>query len=196
MPMEVRVKIVLFSHLSNLGHAQMSPSDALLSTEFCKYLILKFENLEQDIDPDKEWQGFLLATNKKSGQLQQETAPESVTIRVSPVHGSPGQLTKEDVWGNPDHADDHGMIVARGLPDVDGKYFTQEEHSKLSKRLTNICPVWGDALPYKSVTLVCQSHQVEQVSYWAEYVHGGGCISNIKDLPEGKVALRSNYTCW
>jgi len=89
------------------------------------------------------------------------------------------KLTKEDVWGKYDE-DTHecvskGMIVAR----------TDE-----------ICPIFGDKVPYKSVTVVCAEGQYDEVVEWLIYVHGGDCISQMKELGGGKVALRSDYKCW
>lgn len=123
-----------------------------------------------------------------------------ITIRVKEAHGSPGKLTKDDVWGKVDEDAfqllTKGMIVARGLPPVD-QYFSLEDKERIVKQTyPSICPVWGDELPYKSVTAICDADQVEEVSYWLEYVHGGGSVSEIRDLPIGKVALRSDYQCW
>lgn len=87
-------------------------------------------------------------------------------------------LTKEDVWGKFDEktgkrASD-GMIVARP---------------------TEKCPIFGDILPFKSVTVVCDEDQYEDVEYWLTYVHGGGCIVREKEV-DGKIAIRSEYQCW
>lgn len=88
-------------------------------------------------------------------------------------------LTKDDVWGS--EADNYkGMIIARS---------------------GDTCPVFHDILPYKSVTVVCDPAQEDEVIYWLEYVHGGGSVSNIKlveDVKEqvGKIAIRSDYQCW
>lgn len=122
-------------------------------------------------------------------------------IQVRSAHGGPGSLTKDDVWGLWDEDTfsliSKGMIVARGLPSVDDRYFTQEKRNEtISRAYPDVCPVWGDQLPYKSVTAICDADQVEGVSYWLEYVHGGGSVSDFKELPDGKVAIRSNYMCW
>ena len=127
-----------------------------------------------------------------------------MVAKINEPHGRPGRLTQEDVWGELDHETlklkTKGMIVARGLPpaDKDDRYaFSVEQRLALiAQTYPTICPVWGDELPYKSVTVVCANDQVEEVSYWLEYVHGGGSVSDIRDLDGGRVALRSDYRCW
>lgn len=73
------------------------------------------------------------------------------------------------------------------------------------ERLTNgmvvamseqLCPVFKDKVPYKSVTVICTREQEFDVSYWLEYVDGANSISKRKLLPDNKVALRSDYMCW
>lgn len=59
-----------------------------------------------------------------------------------------------------------------------------------------VCPIWGDTIPYKSATFVCDEKDEARVTYWIEYVHGGNSIVRRKLLPDGKVALRSDYQCW
>jgi hypothetical protein len=120
-------------------------------------------------------------------------------IDIRNAHGDPGRITMDDVWGvfdnetlEPVH---FGMLKARGLPLI-SEHFTVEEHLKITERLPDICPVWGDKLGYKSVTCICEEAIAEEVSYWLEYVHGGGSISRIQELNNGMVALRSDYMCW
>lgn len=102
-----------------------------------------------------------------------------IQINISePTAPTAKNLTKEDVWGTFD--DNHeriswGMIVA------------QNEQT---------CPIFGDVVPYKSVTVICRPNQVEEVQYWLEYVHGGGSISHATTLENGDMAIRSNYMCW
>jgi len=88
---------------------------------------------------------------------------------LNPTVPKAKKVTKEDVW------EKGGMIVARS---------------------DEICPVWRDVLPYKSVTAICNKIQQEEVIYWLEYVYGGESISKIKELSNDKVAIRSNYMCW
>lgn len=131
-----------------------------------------------------------------------EHAASIVIVVSNPTHAecvSADRLTQEDVWGVYDDIRrkrvSNGMMVARGYGRVMSG-FTQEEKDRLVAEIPEVCPVWGDVLPYKSVTVICPADQEEQVSYWLEYVHGGHSISRRKELPEGKVALRSNYMCW
>lgn len=92
-------------------------------------------------------------------------------------------VTKDDVFGRFDdnyQRIDAGMVVARG---------------------DQVCPVWGDKLPYKSVTVVVpelavHNGQLSDVEYWLSFVHGGGNISRRKSMPDGTVAIRSNYMAW
>ncbi len=130
---------------------------------------------------------------------EESTTPEMQKI-IEAEYARPAQpllpplgeeLTKEDVWGTFDldkmERTSWGMVVARGLPSgtvpVAGDYPTT-------------CPVWHDALPYKSVTVICTIDRLEEVMYWLTYVHGGGNLSDKKTLGSGFVALRSNYMAW
>ena len=102
----------------------------------------------------------------------------TVGIVVSePSHPEAKNIQKEDVFGKwVDHVRVHrGMVVS-----------DSEER----------CPIFKDVVPYKSVTVVCPKEFSEEVAYWLEYVHGGDSISQVKDLPDGKIALRSDYMCW
>ncbi len=105
-------------------------------------------------------------------------------------------LFMSDVWGKYD--DNHnkvstGMIVARGIP--------YDKNSPEGKDLIEktgypaVCPVFGDVLPYKSVTVVCTEEHFNAVTYWLSFVHGGQHYGE-KKLKDGRIALRSNYQCW
>lgn len=107
------------------------------------------------------------------------------------------KLTKEDVWGKFTEdwkLVDRGMIVAQGFPSSMSKEDLEGVKDKL--KLEYICPVWKDRLPYKSVTVICDEAQVNEVKYWLSYVHGGNNVIKEKSLADGKYAIRSNYTCW
>lgn len=108
------------------------------------------------------------------------------------------KITKDAVWGKYDdnlNLLNRGMIVAQGY--IGDKYYEQGlEHWKKKVQTTNVCPVWKDELPYKSVTVICELSQKGEVEYWLEYVHGGSSVEKWKELPGGKVAIRSNYMCW
>ena len=87
-------------------------------------------------------------------------------------------LQKNDIWGEFDLKHKKvsgGMIVAR--------------HGET-------CPVFGDVVPSKSVTVVCRDEEVDEVLYWLSYVHGGDNINGMQPMPNKKVAIRSDYTCW
>ena len=121
----------------------------------------------------------------------------NINISIRGPKGSlPSRLTKEDVWGKfiPEAGITfhRGMIVARGV--------AEESEIGIRKKypydVPFECPVWGDRLPYKSVTVVCHESLVEEVTYWLEFVHGGGCVSNMKEVGESQVALRGDYMCW
>ncbi len=108
------------------------------------------------------------------------------------------KITQDDVWGTYDddhHMIDKGMMVARGYGEPDEKYFPRKKYEELTKVLPDICPVWKDKLPYKSVTVICEEKDLSQVLYWLSYVHGGE-YDKTKELPGGKVAIRSHYQAW
>jgi len=92
---------------------------------------------------------------------------------------SNGSLTKDDVWGQfnikTGERLTRGMIVAR---------YNEE------------CPIWGDVLPYKSVTVKCLINQEDEVIYWLDYVYGCDSVQRRKVLKNGMVALRAEYQCW
>ncbi len=121
-------------------------------------------------------------------------------MKDSEIHPTPPgfKLGKADVWGDFNHDTGenlgHGMVVARGLPQID-KYFTKEQFDKANKEVPAICPVFGDRLPWKSVTVICKMEEYKEINYWLEYVHGGGAVQKTKSLPDGKLAIRSNYMC-
>jgi len=53
-----------------------------------------------------------------------------------------------------------------------------------------VCPVWKDVLPFKSVTVGCSFEELEDVQYWLEYVYGS--ITNIISL-FGRFYLRAKW---
>lgn len=102
-----------------------------------------------------------------------------LTQRPIPNHDNKktSKLTKEDVWGKFEGNKQlsKGMIVANS---------------------GEKCPIWKDKVPYKSVTVICDKKDFGLVQYWVSYVHGGNSISKIKNLPDNKIAIRSDYMCW
>ena len=116
-------------------------------------------------------------TKKKDNVVPFPQPPLKYTV-LEPRGFEPTTLTKEHVWGDVDASYNRinwGMIVAR---------------------TDDICPIFKDKVPYKSVTVVCTQAQKEDLIYWLEYVHGGGCVQDERDLPDGKVAIRSDYMAW
>ena len=97
----------------------------------------------------------------------------------APTGIKPEELTMDDVWGT--HDEDTYEITSRGM---------------IVAKTNDICPIFGDQVPYKSVTVVCSRVQEDAVRYWLEYVHGGKCVSKTRNLPNSKIALRSDYMCW
>lgn len=87
-------------------------------------------------------------------------------------------LTVDDVWGKKEYiSKGNYKVIVKGMVIADNG---------------DICPIWGDEIPYKSATLICEENQVEEVNKWIRYVKGQG-YSRKKKLPDGRVALRSDY---
>lgn len=96
----------------------------------------------------------------------------SISIKEYPKPES-FRLSVEDVWGAVDGKQklNDGMIVARS---------------------TQVCPYFQDIVPYKSVTVLCETSQYSEVIYWLQNVHGKRCITNVRAIFEGrKLAIRS-----
>ena len=136
----------------------------------------------------------------KVGTLKLDKEEVAVVVN-SPEGPEPTEMTKDDVWGKfvregtqtrkfkdgttYQCAAGHwegGMVVARG---------NGHDDTPPTK-----CPIFGDEVPYKSVTVVCPASIEEQVIYWLGYVQGGDCVSKRKVLPDGRVAVRADYMCW
>lgn len=104
---------------------------------------------------------------------------EASVIISEPTMQEPHNLKKEDVWGN-------------GIPDKNGNI-----NKGMKAAIYNqVCPVWGDIVPYKSTTFICPRNKENEVIYWIEYVYGCDCISNRKELDDLRVALRADYQYW
>lgn len=114
----------------------------------------------------------------ENGTLIPDITP--IKIIVSEPEGpEPTEMTKDDVWGKWD--EEHNIRVKDGM---------------IVAHTGDICPIFGDKVPYKSVTVVCKEEEFESVKYWLEYVHGYDCISKMKEMEENKIAIRSEYQCW
>lgn len=59
----------------------------------------------------------------------------------------------------------------------------------------DICPVWGDRMPWKSVTVIVPADEEDDAAFCLACAHGSG-YSNRKVLEDGRIALRSDYTAW
>lgn len=96
------------------------------------------------------------------------------------LFGSHHGVVHSDVFGKYDGVDriDDGMVVAFG------------EHDKKVK-----CPIFGDILPYKSVTVVCNKEQLKGVLEHLMNAHGGGHRYE-HELHDGRIAIRSDYQAW
>lgn len=113
--------------------------------------------------------------------MKSTTQPNGLTFSVN-VHTTPQakKITQEDVWGNYE-LQTKGMIIAK---------------------TNDTCPIFKDKVPYKSVTVICEPSQQNEVEYWLEFVHGGGSVSKSRIVAKnanqyaGKLAIRSDYQCW
>jgi len=129
------------------------------------------------------------------GTVDAESGEKFDVYELVPLSAPAQTLTQEDVFGRvieshwknnvpntewiPTKRISKGMVVA-----------------SQAKGYPNICPIWKDKIPYKSVTVVCPEEFEGDCEYWLEFVHGGGSISRRKKLPGGKIALRSDYQAW
>mgnify|MGYP003137258701 CR=1 FL=1 len=110
-----------------------------------------------------------------------------LTITVlEPTYPQPAKVTYEDVWGHDDRLDG-GMVTA----DCTLGGYDEEKYQS-----TGLCPIFGTPIHWKSVTVVCPKELSEQVAYWLEFVKGSDCISEFKELEDGKVAFRADYQAW
>lgn len=63
------------------------------------------------------------------------------------------------------------------------------------------CPIFGDVVPYKSITVVVPELMVHdrlvvEVEYWLDFVQGIGSVSQRRSMPDGTVGIRADYTAW
>jgi len=104
------------------------------------------------------------------------------------------KIQSEDVFGKENEESDHGMVVAIGYPPI-GTWFSKEEYNKLIKEVPDVCPVWGDHMQWRSVTVICKEEDEVDVQCLLAMTHGGG-INRYKKLTDGRIALRSDYQAW
>ena len=105
---------------------------------------------------------------------------ETTDIIFGVHHG----VKHSDVFGKREEVDgtivrvNYGMVVAQGEP-----------------YKTVWCPIFRDAIPYKSVTVVCAPEQLPGVLQHLMNAHGGS-HSNEKAMSDGRIAIRSDYQAW
>ncbi len=124
-----------------------------------------------------------LIKNESIGELDNFIIKEASPVGQRVIIRSKMKFTKDDIfekWSDDHKLLDKGMIVASSCK---------------SEVYPNTCPIWHDSMPLKSVTVVCEPNQEEEVKYWLSYVHGGEYAAR-KELADGRIALRSNYECW
>ena len=59
----------------------------------------------------------------------------------------------------------------------------------------DVCPVWGDIVPWKSLTVIVPPELENAATYCLACMHGAG-YSRRKVLEDGRVAFRSDYAAW
>lgn len=96
------------------------------------------------------------------------------------IFGEFDGIVHSDVFGKYEDLKriDEGMVVARGDAFIDVK-----------------CPIFGDIVPYKSVTVVCSKEQREGVLQHLMNAHGGPHRYEL-ELSDGRIAIRSDYQAW
>ncbi|MGV2886158.1 hypothetical protein [Paenibacillus taichungensis] len=82
-------------------------------------------------------------------------------------------LSVEDVWGK-----------------VQGK--TKINDGMIVSRTGQVCQYFQDVVPFRSVSVLCNVDQYQEVIYWLQKVHGKRCITNVRAIMDGrKLAIRS-----
>lgn len=108
-----------------------------------------------------------------------------------PQKRSKPTLTKEDVWGS--RATHNADIKSDGMIVADSRLGGFDEDRLQSK---GRCPIFGDHIPWKSVTVVGPADMEHEIEYWLSFVHGAESVSQVADLDDGRVAMRSDYMAW
>lgn len=62
--MKVKASLVMMSHLSDINDIPFSENERSHRINFIKFLLLKFNNTDTDIDPDAEYKLFKTAHPK------------------------------------------------------------------------------------------------------------------------------------
>jgi hypothetical protein len=106
-------------------------------------------------------------------------------------------VNQQDVFGtwNDITLVNRGMVVAQGCAESTKNNKEDYQNWKKIVKVTEVCPVWGDILPYKSVTVICKPEECNSVEEHLFNVHGGS-YSIRKVLEDGRIAYRSDYQAW
>lgn len=122
-----------------------------------------------------------------------------VKITISnPTVPEAKKLTMKDVWGKYDQENSRvvgGMVWARGLGDWKKEVRDGYLREDFQPNYPTKCPIWKEELPYKTVTVICQVEQEQEVIYWLDYVMGGGCVQKTKQLSGNRIAMQADYMC-
>jgi hypothetical protein len=86
-----------------------------------------------------------------------------------------------------------GPLAARARWEKDMTWVFNEPY--LVGQQETVCPVWGDEIPYKSVTVIVAADEEDAATYCLACAHGGD-YDRRKVLDDGRIALRSNYQAW
>lgn len=165
-------------------------SEHNLLVELCKTGMMSYEAMNQMLlayiatkDPyaildyyDKLHQGII----KRRGvrlphQIHKDKGRKPLISISDKEYPKPNSFTLsvEDVWGRVDGRRklDEGMIVSKSL---------------------QVCAYFDDIVPYRAVTVLCDSEQYNEVIYWLQQVHGKRCVTNVRAIFEGRrLAIRS-----
>lgn len=105
--------------------------------------------------------------------------------------------------GKADTSETYGPLIDIPVETINGvtgertrSSFKMPKYTRLIPAEPVICPVWGDKVPWKSFTTIVDAADFDDAVYSCEFVHGGGSVSRTKRLPDGKVAIRSDYQAW
>ena len=66
--MNIKVRIIIASHLSDVQTGFLSPEDVNHRLNFCKYLLSVYPDTNQEVDADAAYNDFVSAQKKIDGQ--------------------------------------------------------------------------------------------------------------------------------
>jgi hypothetical protein len=114
-------------------------------------------------------------------------APAEVTLKAPPQEEPP-------MAGLADTGILFPQTPATGVAETDPLWVWEDDF--IQAQYGESCPVWGDTLPQKSVTVLVPAGMQGEAVFSLEFAHGGGSISRQKLFPNGMLAIRSDYQCW